>query len=252
MTKIYHSLPSAGKRLFLFLPGLTLMPSNSSTSSSRGCRRAASSNSSTSNRGRRHGPPGPRASSPYPSTAPRGGCRARVFSVFYYSSGGKKARPAGPADFLTLPLDRDRVVAQVLQRDGKQGITFGVAPRYTRPEKRYEAGKSRDVLEVNCVWGDIDFKNVPGGAIEIYRRLNDLPLKPSIVVNSGYGRHVYYVFNKVLIGKDLLVWEELIRALRDTLQSDATVDLARRMRLPGTLNIKRSEERRVGKECRSR
>src|SRR5205085_625488 len=99
---------------------------------------------------------------------------------------------------------------------------------------------SRDVREVTCVWGDSDFKNVPGGAIEVYRRLNDLPLKPSIVVNSGYGRHVYYVFNKVLIGKDLLIWEELIRALRNTLQSDATVDFARRMRLPGTLNIKES------------
>jgi hypothetical protein len=166
------------------------------------------------------------------------GVPAGRFIEFFYFKPGKKAKPAGPSDFITFPLDRDRVAAQVLQRDGKQGITVGIAPRYTKPEKKYEAGKTRDVLEVTCVWGDIDFKNVQGGAIEVYRRLNDLPLKPTIVVDSGYGRHVYYVFNKVLLGKDLLTWEELIRALRDTLQSDATVDLARRMRLPGTLNIK--------------
>jgi putative DNA primase/helicase len=160
------------------------------------------------------------------------------FVEFFYFKPGKKPKPAGPSDFIPLPLDRDRVAAQVLQRDGRQGIAVGVAPRYTRPEKKYEAGKSRDVLEVTCVWGDIDFKNVPGGAIEVYRRIDALPLKPTIVVDSGYGRHVYYVFNKLLRGKDLLTWEELIRALRDTLKSDATVDLARRMRLPGTLNIK--------------
>jgi hypothetical protein len=126
----------------------------------------------------------------------------------------------------------------VLQRNGRQGISVGVAPRYTKPEKRYEAGKSGDVMEVTCVWGDIDFKSVKGGAIDVCRRIDDLPLKPTIVVNSGYGRHVYYAFNTVLQVKDLRAWDEAIRALRDTLQGDATVGLARRMRLPGTLNVK--------------
>jgi putative DNA primase/helicase len=160
------------------------------------------------------------------------------FIEFFYFKSGKKPAPAGPPDFLPLPLDHDRVAAQVLQRSGKQGISIGVAPRFTKPDKKYGAGKNSDIIEVTSIWGDIDYKNVNGGAIEVERRIGSLPLKPSIVVNSGYGRHVYYVFNRVLLGKDLLVWEELIKALRDTLQGDATVDLCRRMRLPGTLNIK--------------
>jgi hypothetical protein len=166
------------------------------------------------------------------------GVPAGRYVEFFYFKPGKKPAPAGPADFIELPLDRERVAAQVLQRNGKQGISVGVAPRYTKPAKRYEAGKSGDVMEVTCVWGDIDFKSVKGGAIEVCRRIDDLPLKPTIVVNSGYGRHVYYAFNTVLQVKDLRAWDEAIRALRDTLQGDATVDLARRMRLPGTLNVK--------------
>jgi hypothetical protein len=160
------------------------------------------------------------------------------FVEFFYFKPGKKPGPAGPPDFLPLPLDYDRVAAQVLQRSGKHGISIGVAPRYTKPEKRYEAGKTGDIMEVTAIWGDVDYKNVKGGAIEVERRIAALPLKPSVVVNSGYGRHVYYVFNRVLKGKDLLAWDEMVRALRDALQGDATVDLCRRMRLPGTLNIK--------------
>lgn len=166
------------------------------------------------------------------------GVPAGRFVEFFYFKPGKKAGIAGPPDFLPLPLDHARVAAQVLQRSGKHGISIGVAPRYTKPEKRHEAGKNSDIIEVTSVWGDIDFKNVKGGAIEVIRRIDSLPLKPSIVVNSGYGRHVYYVFNRVLQGKDLLAWDETIRGLRDALQGDATVDLCRRMRLPGTLNIK--------------
>lgn len=160
------------------------------------------------------------------------------FVEFFYFKSGKKPGPAGPPDFLPLPLDHERVAAQILQHSGKQGISIGVAPRYTKPTKKYEAGKTSDIIEVTSIWGDIDYKSVKGGAIEVERRIASLPLKPSVVVNSGYGRHVYYVFNRVLTGKDLLVWDELIRALRDILQGDATIDLCRRMRLPGTLNIK--------------
>lgn len=157
---------------------------------------------------------------------------------FFYFKKGQKGKPDGPADFLPLPLDHDLVARQVLRRSGLQGIAVGVAPRFRKPEKCYEAGKNSDIIEVTCIWADLDFKSVPGGAIEVFRRIKDLPLRPSLVINSGYGRHVYYAFNTPLRGSELLVWDELIRGLRDTLQSDATVDLARRLRLPGTLNVK--------------
>src|SRR4051794_2784903 len=88
------------------------------------------------------------------------GVPASRFVEFFYFKPGKKPGPAGPPDFLPLPLDQARVAAQVLQRSGKHGISIGVAPRYTKPEKRHEAGKNSDIIEVTSVWGDIDFKNV--------------------------------------------------------------------------------------------
>ena len=69
------------------------------------------------------------------------GVPAGRYVEFFYFKPGKKPAPAGPADFIPLPLDRERVAAQVLQRNGRQGISVGVAPvtpsprNDTRPEK---------------------------------------------------------------------------------------------------------------------
>jgi hypothetical protein len=157
---------------------------------------------------------------------------------FFYLKAGKKGKSDGPPDFLHLPLSREAVESLVLRHNGKQGIAVGVAPRFTKPDTRYEAGKNCDVLEVTCIWSDIDFKSARGGAIEVCQRIKSLPLRPSLVVNSGYGRHVYYAFNAVLRGNDLIDWAAMIKRMRDVLQSDSTIDLARRLRLPGTYNVK--------------
>jgi hypothetical protein len=157
---------------------------------------------------------------------------------FFYLKAGKKGKPEGPPDFLQLPLDREAVESLVLRHNGRQGIAVGVAPRFTKPATRYEAGKNCDVLEVTCIWSDIDFKSVRGGAIEVCQRIKALPLRPSLVVDSGYGRHVYYACSRVLRGNDLIEWAVMIRKLRDVLQSDSTIDISRRLRLPGTYNVK--------------
>lgn len=34
-----------------------------------------------------------------------------------------------------------------------------MAPRFRKPEKRYEAGKNSDIIEVTCIWADLDFKS---------------------------------------------------------------------------------------------
>lgn len=157
---------------------------------------------------------------------------------FFYLKSGKKPKPDGPRDFFTLPLNRERIAAEILARDGRQSITVGVAPRFAKSDTGYKGGKNNDVIEVTCIWADIDFRSRPGGAIDVFKRINALPLRPSLVINSGYGRHIYYAFNSIVTGNMLLQWEEMIRSLRTILGSDATTDISRRMRLPGTLNIK--------------
>jgi len=125
----------------------------------------------------------------------------------------------------------------VLSRNGRQMITFSPAPRLLIPERGKE-GRDQDCVSTTCVWADLDYKQAAGGAIEVIKRIRGFPLRPSVVVNSGFGQHVYYVFNRHLGVTDLIMWEKTIRALRDALGGDAVINISRVMRLPGTLNIK--------------
>ena len=78
--------------------------------------------------------------------------------------------------------------------------------------------------------------SAPGGAIELLDGYKISQLRPSIVVNSGYGYHVYFVFHAPLRAAELLVWNELIGKLRTTLRVSPKAGLSEVMRLPGTLN----------------
>jgi hypothetical protein len=159
------------------------------------------------------------------------------FVEFRYFGAGPKPKVVDQSSYLKLPLDRERITTEVLSRNGRQMITVGPAPRVETPQ-RGKAGKDQDVISTTCIWADLDFKQAEGGAIEVIRRIRKFPLRPSIVINTGYGRHVYFVFNRVLRAEDLPDWDEMIKGLRDALRGDATINLSRVMRLPGTLNIK--------------
>ncbi|HEX8369797.1 MAG TPA: DUF927 domain-containing protein [Pyrinomonadaceae bacterium] len=158
------------------------------------------------------------------------------FAEFRYFSAGTPKVNDNP-DYFPLPLDKELIEQQVLTRRSRQMITFGPAPRL-RPAKKGKAGTDADVAEIGCLWSDLDYDKTPGGAIEVIRRVKSLALPPSVVVNSGYGRHVYYVLKEPLHDGRLLDWQEMIRALRDTLGGDAVINPSRVMRLPGTLNLK--------------
>lgn len=159
------------------------------------------------------------------------------FIEFRYFGAGPKPKVVDKSSYLKLPLDRERIITDVLSRNGRQMITVGPAPRVETPQ-RGKSGKDQDVISTTCIWADLDFKQAEGGAIEVIQRIRRFPLRPSIVINTGYGRHVYFVFNRVLRAEDLPEWDEMIKGLRDALRGDSTINLSRVMRLPGTLNIK--------------
>jgi hypothetical protein len=156
---------------------------------------------------------------------------------FRYFSAGPKPRVVDESTYLPLPYERDRVLKEVLSRNGYQMITVGPAPRFELPE-RGKAGKDRDVICTPCVWADLDFKQSEGGAAEVIRRIRHFPLRPTVVINTGYGRHIYFVFHQPLRANDLPDWEIIVRGLRDALHGDAVINISRVMRLPGTFNIK--------------
>jgi hypothetical protein len=164
---------------------------------------------------------------------------ASGFVEFRYFTAGRRPKVTGRSSYYSLPLDHASGLAEVLSRNGQQMITVGLAPRYHIPGKG-SIGKGPDVLQVNCLWANLDHKRATGGAIEVIRRIHEFPLSPSITVNSGHGYHVYFVFHEPLRGSLLLEWSELMRNLADALHGDEKIGISQVMRLPGTLNIKES------------
>ena len=159
------------------------------------------------------------------------------FVEFRFFSAGRKPKVIERPAYLPLPLNQEQLAAEVLAHNGQRMITVGPAPRCRVPG-RGSAAKDHDVLQVGCVWANVDNKDATGGAVEVIRRITDLPLRPSVVVDTGYGYHVYYVFHAPLRAGRLMVWSELMPCLRDACYADAKISLSQVMRLPGTLNIK--------------
>lgn len=160
-----------------------------------------------------------------------------AFAEFRYFSSGRRPKAIGRSAYLNLPLEHERVTNEILHLNGQQMITIGLSPRCRIPAKG-RAGREEDVLRVGCLWANLDNARAQGGAVDIIRRIRDLPLRPSVVVNSGYGYHVYFAFHAPLRAGDLLIWSELSQGLRASLGVDRRANLSEVMRLPGTLNIK--------------
>lgn len=163
---------------------------------------------------------------------------------FRYFNHGSKPSVVDEPTYISLPLDHDRVKREVLSRTAHRAITVGVAPRCRLPAKG-KGGKDEDILEAGCIWADIDYRGdkVAGGGtpIEVVERLRTFPIRPSLVVNSGHGRHVYFVFHHPFSDRagDLTKWLEMTKRLREVVYGDPSVaHLSRVMRLPGTFNAK--------------
>jgi Domain of unknown function (DUF927) len=159
------------------------------------------------------------------------------FIEFRYFTAGRRPKVTGKSSYYHLPLNYDEALGEVLTRNGQQMITVGLAPRCRVPPKGGVA-KSQDVLQVNCLWANLDNRRARGGALEVIKRIHEFPLRPSVTVNSGYGYHLYFVFREPFGGSLLLEWGELMRGLGDALHSPDKIDISQVMRLPGTLNVK--------------
>jgi len=142
----------------------------------------------------------------------------------------------------TYPKSLDAVLTSAKNHNGKTNCYFGVCLR--KPETRIgyfdgngHRGKEVDALSSTCVWADIDFKVVQEDHAR--KLLKEFPLKPSIVVKSGGGIHVYWLFKEAVDGEDLRRVKAVNKALHAALKCDRqTVDLARVLRVPDTLNMK--------------
>ena len=137
------------------------------------------------------------------------------------------------------PLDRlfSRNVEQLCHfaRSGDGDVFHGINLR------RIESitGRRKDISEVVCVTVDVDFKNT--SQIEFESILNSFPHKPSVILNSGNGRHLYW-FLKIPLNinseAELERPEGISKGLAGIFKGDHTFNADRVLRTPGRINSK--------------
>ncbi|MDA8335939.1 MAG: AAA family ATPase [Peptococcaceae bacterium] len=142
-----------------------------------------------------------------------------------------------------------------LERAGSEHVYYGVG-LHARKLTSNKRGKAETViaipglwLDVDCVGGKHSAQNLPT-MDEARDFLGLFGLEPSIIVHTGGGLHVYWLFNRLWVFKDESARKQAadqvaqfqrgmiaLAAARDW-RLDNTSDLARVLRLPGTQNHK--------------
>jgi putative DNA primase/helicase len=125
-------------------------------------------------------------------------------------------------------------------------VYFGCATRVkvrSRPR-----GRNADVLHLPGLWCDLDFERFDAGGIDALEFLEAFRPRPTQIVHSGGGLHVYWKFAEPLLPTDRR--RAMLRALARTLRADpGATDFARILRIPGTWSWKREVPVRL-LECR--
>jgi hypothetical protein len=129
--------------------------------------------------------------------------------------------------------------AELQRRNRDKHVIFGVNPR------TIQKGCAVDIESVVCLWVDVDGKEA-GGKEGALKRVQEFPVQPSILIDSGHGYHCYWLLEKPLqdITEDKrLEVREILSGLIAGMKADrARTDLSSCLRLPGTMNIKPDEE----------
>ncbi|HVP89931.1 MAG TPA: hypothetical protein VMS75_01820, partial [Terriglobales bacterium] len=131
---------------------------------------------------------------------------------------------------------------EISRSDRSHHIYVGVNPRPLSKEK-----KKNDIQDIVCLWADVDGKDFENGGKEAaLRSVEAFPLRPTIIVDSGHGYHLYWVLEQPLLGmKDerLFVFKQVLAGVVKALGADQSkIDHVACLRLPGTTNRKDEEE----------
>lgn len=128
--------------------------------------------------------------------------------------------------------DSEGIAKYALNQDSLGGwdVYAGVAPRL------YQRGTNDSVVSsTHVLWADVDAKNRVGGKYAALAGVRMLQLKPSIIVDSGHGFHLYWLLRAET---DWDLAQQAMKALAREAHGDAVHDKARILRVPGTTNRK--------------
>lgn len=131
------------------------------------------------------------------------------------------------------PGDND-AIQRFIDQHSTENIFFGVAAR-----KDSQNGRLENCSAVRAIFVDVDAKSFSSTA-EARMRIEEFPLQPSIVINSGGGFHLYWVLHAAIdVQRDLSTFRDVLRRTARALNGDlAAAEAARVLRIPGTLNFK--------------
>lgn len=111
-------------------------------------------------------------------------------------------------------------------------VYFGVALR-----KNSKAGTKKDCGVATCVFADVDWKDAP--AEKVREILASFPLKPSIVVRSGRGVHIYWRIRPFAFESAFDRVERVNAAILTHFGAQrGPQDVSRLLRVPQTMNVK--------------
>jgi hypothetical protein len=163
--------------------------------------------------------------------------------------------------FQAHQLEQVAIYCEAIAR--RYNVYFGLGLRH---EQRKEGrGESDDVLGIPGLWIEIDIKhpvhtkvNLPETIEEALALVREaLPLRPSLIIHSGYGIHLYWLFRELWLfenADDRQAAYHLLHRLQATIQAvanrhgwdvDGTYDLARVLRIPGSFNRKGPTARKL-------
>lgn len=115
------------------------------------------------------------------------------------------------------------------QRDG-YNVYYGVG-------RRTSAYK---VHSLSTLWVDVDYKDLKDGVLPkestVIGQMMSSLIPPSLVVNSGHGIHAYWTLHESTNDFDFA--KDVLKRLALTFNGDSCYDVARILRLPGSLNLK--------------
>jgi hypothetical protein len=172
----------------------------------------------------------------------------------YVSIGHTTDQSLGTCTYRFFPAQDEEAIANYIDTlPSKSQVLFGLGRLGQIPS--HGRGKADDVVAFRAIAMDIDihseakeFQNLPRSLDEAIDLINTFPLRPSAMMKSGSGLHVYWRLNQdVVIGsteereaaKSLVAnFHEGVNSYFAPADFDNTQDLSRILRAPGFLNLK--------------
>ena len=146
------------------------------------------------------------------------------------------------------PSDNRKAVRFAVREGRKRNVYVGVAPR-----KNSRNSKKTNVEYFPGTWVDVDFHDFEGGETEAKERLDAFPIKPTLLIHSGGGFHVYFLLHQPIpVTEDAIPrLEQLNKNFAIGLGGDKCHSLEHLLRIPGTMNLPNAKKVAAGRKPNS-